>query len=212
MSGKALASVIRSNPELKILDVRGCKRACIGEYDLLVTEREGDPTTAPRPGGAGQVPLVFQELGRMKRVVEDLKVGWRFGDAAQLAIQSASLELKNFSVGIGGTITDGALEHLSGHSTSLKQLSLAFQVTDAPDAAFYFENWKIELWIAFSRTTRIINRFQFMIQDYSLRIGEPHRNRCMELIAPIRKCEWSKSSQIINCRTFFVILTFVEFH
>ncbi|CAM6113165.1 unnamed protein product [Calypogeia fissa] len=126
VSGKALASVIRSNPELKILDIRGCKRACIDEYDLLVTERDNDTTTSL--GGALSVPLVFQELGRLETRVEDLKVGWRFSDSAQRALQPALLDLKNLSVGMGGTITDAALQNISEHSTSLEQLTLAFQV------------------------------------------------------------------------------------
>ncbi|KAG6545372.1 hypothetical protein Mapa_013221 [Marchantia paleacea] len=132
VTAKALSFVLRNNPGLTSLDVKGCKSACIDGYDLLLRdtydlERRVDNIeiqTSPH-----SVSSIFQELESL-HLLEDFEVGWRFSLLALEAMKPSSKRVRRLVVGVGGGMCNMGLQKISNYWPSLERLSLCFQIID----------------------------------------------------------------------------------
>jgi hypothetical protein len=98
--------ILHQNPYLKVLNIRGCKKAIF-------------PTSGVMDGQS------FHAEGLSLR---DLSVGWGFSDSTLIAWKSALYSLQSLTIGVGGILSESALNMLHEICPFLEQLSLYFQV------------------------------------------------------------------------------------
>ncbi|BFI34009.1 hypothetical protein MPTK2_4g20040 [Marchantia polymorpha subsp. ruderalis] len=125
VSAKALNFVLRNNPGLVSLDVKGCKSACIDEYEILLSGVD-DIESQKSPNS---ISSIFRELESL-HLLEDFEVGWRFSQLALEAMKPSTKRVRRLVVGVGGGICNMGLQKLSNYWPSLERLSLSFQIID----------------------------------------------------------------------------------
>ncbi|KAL3689576.1 hypothetical protein R1sor_015885 [Riccia sorocarpa] len=122
VSANALGPVIRMNEGLRSLDIRGCPNVCTSE----VEDNDGSTHSS---AGLPHDGRLFEQLGS-SNLLEELKVGWRFSYFALEAMEPNQKLLKNFEVGVGGSLCNMCLGKISMHWSSLQKLTLCFQTID----------------------------------------------------------------------------------
>ncbi|XP_062166562.1 BTB/POZ domain-containing protein FBL11 isoform X4 [Alnus glutinosa] len=117
VSGAALAWIVRGNPGLKCLKVRGCRHmfqpessTSGGEFSSSYTFKE-----------------LYVELGKKCRL-EEIALGWGFSYFSLEALQPAIMSLRSITVGLGGSLGENGLKQLSATCPMLESVILHFQV------------------------------------------------------------------------------------
>lgn len=132
VSGAALAWIVRGNPGLKCLKVRGCRHmfqpessTSGGEFSSSYTFKE-----------------LYVELGKKCRL-EEIALGWGFSYFSLEALQPAIMSLRSITVGLGGSLGENGLKQLSATCPMLESVILHFQVLIIQRNSRYFcsLNW-----------------------------------------------------------------------
>ena len=102
-----LGHILHQNPNLKVLNSRGCKQAnfclTIGEIDGQFTDAKG-------------------------LCLRDLAVGWGFSDLTLKAWKPLLYSLQSLTIGVGGILSESMISTLHEICPSLEKISLKFQV------------------------------------------------------------------------------------
>ncbi|KAL0344768.1 UNVERIFIED_CONTAM: BTB/POZ domain-containing protein FBL11 [Sesamum radiatum] len=118
VSVPALAHVIRRNPDLKSLKIRGCRH-------LLQQESETKERKLCIPSFTPQD--FYSELGKSCKL-EEFEVGWGFSFFSLAALKPAITTLRSLVVGLGGSLGHDGLKLLPTICPMLEILILYFQV------------------------------------------------------------------------------------
>ncbi|KAL0426519.1 UNVERIFIED_CONTAM: BTB/POZ domain-containing protein FBL11 [Sesamum latifolium] len=118
VSVPALAHVIRRNPDLKSLKIRGCRH-------LLQQESETKERKLCIPSFTPQD--LYSELGKSCKL-EEFLVGWGFSFFSLAALKPAITTLRSLVVGLGGSLGHDGLKLLPTMCPMLETLILYFQV------------------------------------------------------------------------------------
>ncbi|PON55995.1 hypothetical protein TorRG33x02_297610, partial [Trema orientale] len=117
VSGAALARIIYRNPGLKCLRVKGCKNLCQRESNAEMGE-------VSCLNSCGELEMA---LGKTCRL-EEISLGWGFSHFSMEALKPAITSLRKMTVGLGGSLGEGALMQLPTSCPLLESIVLHFQV------------------------------------------------------------------------------------
>ncbi|XP_059463633.1 BTB/POZ domain-containing protein FBL11 isoform X2 [Corylus avellana] len=117
VSGAALAWIVRGNPGLKCLKVRGCRDMCQPESNTSGGEFSSSYTFKE----------LYVELGKKCRL-EEIALGWGFSCFSLEALQPAIMSLRSITVGLGGSLGENGLKQLSATCPMLESVIFHFQV------------------------------------------------------------------------------------
>ncbi|CAN1761630.1 BTB/POZ domain-containing protein FBL11 [Linum perenne] len=109
ISGASLVHIVRANPTLSSLNVRGCRN---------LAEQE----SIPYPVGA-----LYAELGE-KCNLEEISLGWGFSYSAFRALRPGIVSLRSLTIGLGASSSEETLRQLPITCPMLNAIVLHFQV------------------------------------------------------------------------------------
>ncbi|XP_037491020.1 BTB/POZ domain-containing protein FBL11 isoform X2 [Jatropha curcas] len=117
ISGAALAHIVHRNPTLKCLNARGCKNLIQQESNTHGVELSSSHLCAE----------LYTELGK-KCILEEIALAWGFSWLSLEAMRPAIMSLKAISVGLGGSLDEGAVRLLPTTCPLLESIIFYFQV------------------------------------------------------------------------------------